>query len=870
MVTELDPTETSPHPRVPATVIAGMVALVFAAWLASGSSGVWAHSMRTILVLILMLIAGLILPINKPLGRVKHLKVLVLLWGPALGLLATDVMLGQIAAVAWQAVILGAIGRETEKPLYRSLGASLVIFLCYRWAVDALPWMWLLGDAKARAIGAIIGGLWGRPMTLGMTLAAFDLWLLVTVLTLALWLQTPRPRGRRGLWLCAAIIFPQALYLTGVAYLPAGLAWLRAREGQATPFWVSFLLKALPWHAPLIDGLLFGVVLVLMLRWLPGLIRPVSKTKRSAPAAIPWLTRQRWIVLGLACLLPLVTSLHIQSHSLDHKKIVFYEKGFLNWLRPDYSSYGRLSSGMYGMLPTFLQSLGATTLISPELAQPDLDGADVVVLLFPDDPWLPGQRQRLWNYVRAGGTLLVMGEHTTEDPNGANRFNEILAPTAMRVAFDSATFTVGGWLHSYEALIHPATVGIGDRSNDFGVVIGASLQIHFPARPLLIGRWGWSDRGDLGNGPSMMGNDVYDPGEKLGDLILAAEQPLGRGRVVVFGDTSGLTNGINVGSHHFNRRLFTYLAQKDSASPAWRQLLGFLLWAGLVVMLLWGVEPGKLLLAVIGLIISMAVTLMVTERSMTGLPDGRLKTPNNLAYIDLTHMGANSSESWRDNGIGGLVLTLMRNGYLALNLNQFTSERLERAGLLLCLSPRQSFSAREIKRVQDYVNKGGLLIITGGYEHFRERQSLLEAFDFHVGRPAGETAQPRALGYFKAPYLRSDNARVFVRFYEAWPVYCSSPEGQVLAYGPDNLPVAMWRPWGGGKVVVFGDTAFAQNLNLEHEDGSPFEGLRENADFWRWLLSWLRDQEMWVPPAVRDQNDILDLGLDLGLEGQNP
>ena len=47
------------------------------------------------------------------------------------------------------------------------------------------------------------------------------------------------------------------------------------------------------------------------------------------------------------------------------KKIVLFEKGFLNWLRPQHGDYGRLSIGMYGMVPDYLRSLGATVVVAP-------------------------------------------------------------------------------------------------------------------------------------------------------------------------------------------------------------------------------------------------------------------------------------------------------------------------------------------------------------------------------------------------------------------------------------------------------------------------------------------------------------------------
>ena len=52
---------------------------------------------------------------------------------------------------------------------------------------------------------------------------------------------------------------------------------------------------------------------------------------------------------------------------------------------------------------------------------------------------------------------------------------------------------------------------------------------------------------------------------------------------------------------------------------------------------------------------------------------------------------------------------------------------------------------------------------------------------------------------------------------------------------------------------MIGDTGFAMNKNLEWENGAPFEGMRENADFWRWFITYLNDQPMWIPPKPKIQ-----------------
>ena len=58
---------------------------------------------------------------------------------------------------------------------------------------------------------------------------------------------------------------------------------------------------------------------------------------------------------------------------------------------------------------------------------------------------------------------------------------------------------------------------------------------------------------------------------------------------------------------------------------------------------------------------------------------------------------------------------------------------------------------------------------------------------------------------------------------------------------------------GRGKAVVVADTEFALNVNLEREGGQPFEGMRENADFWRWLLSPLPTDAVTVSPSIDEE-----------------
>jgi len=866
--------EAASAPTAPAGAVVAAVAGLAAAWVAAGSAGLLAHSLRHALTWVLLgsaIVAGWRGRGGSPIGILTLLAAA----GAAVVITSSSLVAVNVMAVALVLAILcwGQSGPGRSVLLATSL--AVVVLGIYQFARTSIPSLWLFADFTGWVIGWLAGRIARQPLRVGATFAGMDFLVTMAALYVGWLVWTPPPRRARAIYGAIAILVGHFVYLIVLAFAPALLEALpeppvRPAEPLAAPipmpkpwylpvfwWWSVVLRKWVPWHLPLLACVVHIVIASAMFRW--SAWPAVAPETPGAPAGLSWRRRLVMLTAGgiAAAAVPVVTALSWGKATLEGRKIVFYEKGFLNWERPTHGEYGSVSTGMYGMLPIFVESLGARCVVSPELSERDLQDADVVVLLYPDQPWAEGQLERLRNVARRGGSLLVVGEHTILESDGGNRFNDVLAPTGMRVRFDSAMFAVGGWLQSYEALAHPTTAGIPDDSNQFGVVIGASVAVRWPARPVVAGKWGWSDPGDPGSDAAMMGNDLYDPGEKLGDLVLVAEQPFGRGRIVAFGDTSGFSNAINIGSHVFTSRLLAYLAGGPSSPGAmWRQVLGLLVGLGLVVLLGWRPDEWRTAAIAIAMAVSLVVCTRVSHRACEVYPDGRRRSPNNLAYIDATHLEAYSGEGWRPDGTAGLALTLMRGGYLALSLPEFTPERLERAGLLVSIAPGREFSRAERRAVREFVTNGGIFICTVGYDERGPSESLLSDFGFRVGgAPPGSKVsarEPEPLGWFKSPYFDVGDYQNYVRFHAAWPVGWRDEEGQqkakVIAYGEEDLAVIVMRKVGRGKVVVIGDTGFAMNKNLENEEGEPFEGLRENAHFWRWFLSRLREQPEWVPP----------------------
>ena len=274
-----------------------------------------------------------------------------------------------------------------------------------------------------------------------------------------------------------------------------------------------------------------------------------------------------------------------------------------------------------------------------------------------------------------------------------------------------------------------------------------------------------------------MGDSRYNAGERLGDIVLAVEKPVGRGRVILFGDTSGFTNNLTVSGHPFTARLYAYLASNGGGNPQamWRQAIGGELLVAAVALLIWFRHPAAVLVLAIGLGGAVFGFSYLTAKANEVLPRGAAyfppadltlpgadasakpdyRGPNNLAYIDASHHSAASDETLRHDGIAGMTSMLMRHNYLALSLPELTGERLMddpdrrdaglgveslKARLLLSIAPQRPYSEREVNVLDEYIARGGRLILTVGADDVAPVTALLARFKLNVGLYGSSTA----------------------------------------------------------------------------------------------------------------------------------
>ncbi|MFO0980836.1 MAG: hypothetical protein U1E76_03640 [Planctomycetota bacterium] len=300
---------------------------------------------------------------------------------------------------------------------------------------------------------------------------------------------------------------------------------------------IALVAHAVPAHTatPFLPGTMLAFAMVV----LAGVAAPSTRTlppahhRRSAPVAGLCVIA---IAAGAWCSRPW------SPIAAAPPRVLVVNHGGLDWERPRFGKFGQFDGGMFGLLPLYLGTIGCRVHVTdaPCPTDAELEAHDVVVLVNNPKHWSDAERQHLIEFVRGGKSLLVLGDHTNVFGLQAG-FDTLLGPLGIAFRFDSAYHLRAAWqgcLAAHHALF---TQAIATRT--LGHAIGASLVTKGAAAPLVTARFGFSDRGEPDNEMgSYLGNYRYDAGELLGDVTLVAMRTLGRGKVVVYGDTSAFQN----------------------------------------------------------------------------------------------------------------------------------------------------------------------------------------------------------------------------------------------------------------------------------------------------------------------------------------
>jgi hypothetical protein len=170
------------------------------------------------------------------------------------------------------------------------------------------------------------------------------------------------------------------------------------------------------------------------------------------------------------------------------------------------------------------------------------------------------------------------------------------------------------------------------------------------------------------------------------------------------------------------------------------------------------------------------------------------------AIIDRSHGGRYDLRAWNDTSVGGLTLNLMRDGYFPLLSEKFPARELEKADVYVLIAPQRSFSAGERRALRGFVERGGRLLVSVGYEELDGARELLH--DYGLG------VRELPMAHFRTGPETTD-----LVFLEGWSV--EHPSAARVLVRQWGQPVVASVSAGRGQVTLVGDTRFLSNRNLE-------------------------------------------------------
>lgn len=455
-----------------------------------------------------------------------------------------------------------------------------------------------------------------------------------------------------------------------------------------------------------------------------------------------------------------------------HPDIVVYQAGLLDWNLPSPERIGLINAGMFGLFRRGLERLAeyrdGRLLLADSLTYDCLSNAWLTVFINPTRRLTQAELRLLHQFIKDGGSMLVLGDHT--DIGGSRScLNSLLSISDIEFNFDSAVGLRKYWRGCLEIRSHPVTQGISIEV--FAqIAVGASLKVGKPAEPIIVGRYGFSDKGDYRNAgtKAFMGNTTHERDEKLGDLVLVACQRIGNGRVLVFGDTSPFQNGALFYTWRLIENSIAWLAGIDSQKPAQR------------------------------------LETQALPISEGYSPDLRwIGFADQKAIIDFSLMPKASLEPYRSNSLGGLANSLAKVNVEARAVVS-SEDWLEDANYLFIISPTTRIGKREKEVFKKFMGNGGWVVLALDYVTCK-RVEICEEM--------GLTIDPIPLG--------SGQESDLIAHKEAWPIVCDTSEKIVVdtlvfatAFG---YPTAVMKRYGKGGLMLISDARLFFDENLESE-----------------------------------------------------
>jgi len=335
-----------------------------------------------------------------------------------------------------------------------------------------------------------------------------------------------------------------------------------------------------------------------------------------------------------------------------------------------------------------------------------------------------------------------------------------------------------------------------------------------------------------------LGDYEYNPGEQIGDIILAAGAYYGNGKVLVFGDTSSFQNSAISSSLPLIKSVFNWLVCNRTATIEYTQvIISLLLLMGATILYLKSKKNNKIHFVFFPLALCIALIISAVANPIIL---GKDEIKGNIVYIDISHGERFSLKPYEDDSLTGLMVNLMRNNYLPLILRDFSIDKIENCEILIFNAPTKLFSNREVDAIKQFMNNGGLVILSTGYTDKEASMPLLREFELDIyDIPLGPV-----------PYVEEtpEKYQKEPRFVDSWPIIGDIGEDEndttypfysINIDGYEYILMTFTR-YGDGGLLLISDSEFLLDKNIE----SLYEYWPGNIQFLKNIIDEMINKEV--------------------------
>jgi len=718
-------------------------------------------------------------------------------------------------------------GIEIKRKELYLLSVTSFAYVLFYILVQTIPFLWYSIQQFSLWFSNSIGSIIGKPLLLGPTTSGFWIVIIFLIFSISIFFLS-------GLKKKYFVLNKIGLLISWIIYLII-LGFIEF-ESKSDVLNLHYLL------------FIFCLVSTFLYLWKNKLEYETSETISFKDLKFKRIIKNG-AVLALVFILvsTLILTVFLGGGQADinskSRNILFYGQNQLgSWDVPEYGKYGRASSGMFGLLPYYLSISGYnsrlivkdeeeflnttfpisenitryvnitdyTTIIeSNSITEEILSDIGIFVIINLNTSFTTNEHETIWKFVENGGSLLILGDHT-DIGNIQMPLNNLTNPVGINYRFDSALPIDPDfrWTTCYHLLHHPITAKI-DSLDEIEISVGASLDVSMGSFPMVLGKFGLSDIGDRSNAEgAYLGDYEYNPGEQIGDVILAAGAYYGNGRVMVFGDTSSFQNSAISYSLPFIGSVFNWLSSQRTSIIEYMQIIVALIFLISALILYLRYKKNKIHFVLFPLFL--CITLLISAAAnpvILGEDDVR----GNIIYIDASHGERFDLKPFEDNSLSGLMLNFMRNDYLPLILRDYSKDDIKDSEILVLNAPTKMFSGDEVEFLKQFMNDGGLVILSAGYPDKDASMPILtefelEVYDIPLGPIPYVEEEPET--YQKEP-----------RFVDSWPIIVGSGNTSEIFYSieiADETYVLMtFNKYGDGGLLFISDSEFLMDKNVE-------------------------------------------------------